>query len=115
MLRDIGKRAAVVLEKEKSNLQNKNKELKEELAGVKADLVEQNRRHEAEKAKLHDRLSKQRATLKEEIEILKSKIQCRNCPSITGRQSIEDTEVGESDAEESSGGPENSSLMWSKD
>ena len=77
--------------------------------------MEQNCRHEAKKVILHDKLPNQTATLKEEIEILKSKIQCRNCPSITGRQSIEDTEVGESDAEESSGGPENSSLMWSKD
>ena len=49
------------------NLQNKNKKLKEELAGVKADLLEQNCRHEAEKTKLHDKLSKQIATLKEEI------------------------------------------------
>lgn len=105
ILRDSGKRAAVVMEKEKLNLQNKNKKLKKELAGVKAGLVEQNRRHEAEKAKLRDKLSKQIATLKGEIVILKNKMQRSNCPSITGRQSVEDTEVEESEAEESSGGP----------
>ena len=32
-------------------------------------------------------------------------MQRSNCPSITGRQSVEDTEVEESEAEESSGGP----------
>ena len=105
ILRDSGKRAAVVMEKEKLNLQNKNKKLKKELAGVKAGLVEQNRRHEAEKAKLRDKLSKQIATLKGEIVILKNKMQRSNYPSITGRQSVEDTEVEESEAEESSGGP----------
>ena len=36
---------------------------------------------------------------------MKNKMQRSNCSSITGRLSIEDTEVGESDVEESSGGP----------
>ena len=111
MLRESGRRAAAVREKEKSNLQNKNKRLKAELAGVKDKLVKQNNRHKVDKAKLHDKLSKQIATLKEEVESLKNKMQRINCPSITGGQSMEDSEVGESEADESSGGPKKSPAL----